>query len=504
MLTESARRYFALTFITVVLTACGDSTGPSSNEPGVRVIAGAGVKDTIEAQPIQALVVEVKGAGGKVVSGAVVRFEAQPSTDPNRPYDPAISVCALTAPQCNYSPFVTDTTDRSGRAKAVVRLGRVAGKATVRVSVPVLGVEDSATYTVTPGAPNLVVLSPRDTILDIGGTATIQGSLTDRYGNPRTEVPTISAGAGSTITVDAASKTVTARDMGTQWVYARYATASDSAIVRVVPQGRLVVWSPGLATVRLVDINGKNEQNIITGVQSDYGVFPRFDLTRQRITMHTGTAYYGGPSNDAIVIDTTRAVRRDIPGIDYILAVRQTNDGNVMVVGTRNSDPWFFLFRVTADNTVTVVAPMPAFGATYGGADISYDGNRVAYIAGGALNVLDVSTGVTTKLDDYAQSPRWSVQGDRLAYLDSRACSNGYDGALTVINADGSGRSRLANYCYSPGLAWSPDEKYVIGRSSQSYYEVGLRIVRVSDGAQVVARFMSGLSQMDYYQPDWR
>ncbi|MFL5481888.1 MAG: TolB family protein [Gemmatimonadaceae bacterium] len=491
--------------MTAFLTACGDSaTGPSASEPSLKVIAGAGVTDTIETQPIQALVVEARGEGGKVISGAVVRFEAQPSTDPNRPYDPAVSVCGLTVPMCNYSQFVTDTTDRSGRAKVVVRLGRVVGKATVRVTVPLLGVQDSATYTVTPGAPKLVLLSPSDTILDIGGTATIQAHLADRYGNPRTEVPALSASAGNTITVDAASKTVTARDMGTQWVYARYATASDSAIVRVVPPGRLVVWSPGLATVRLVDINGKNEQNIITGVQSDWGVFPRFDLTRQRITMHTGTAYYGGPSNDAIVIDTTRTPRRDIAGIDYIFAVRQTDDGNVMVVGVRNSDAYFSLFRVTADNTITVVATLYGMGATYGGADISYDGNRVAYISGGALNVLNVSTGVTTTLDQNAQSPRWSVQGDRLAYLSTPACSNFLDGALTIINADGSGRSVLANYCYSPGLAWSPDGKYVIGRSSQSYTEVGLRIIRVSDGAQVVAGFVSGFSQMDYYQPDWR
>jgi hypothetical protein len=506
---ESVPRRFSLIGLVVLLAGCGgDATGPV-NKPGIRVIAGAAITDTVDAAPLQALVVEVRGDGGRLVSGAVVRFQSQPPSDTARRFDPAIFVCALTVPTCSGSEFVTDTTDAAGRAKVAVRMGHVAGRAVVLLTVPELGVEDSAAFTVTPGAASQMTLLPRDTVLDIGGTATIKAHLADRYGNARSEVPTLSAGSGNAITLDVATKTVTARDMGTQTVYARTASLIDSTVVSVVPPGRLVVWSSALQVVRLVDINGKGERTLITNVHSDFGVFPHFEQTRQRVTLHSGAGLGGGPSNNAIVIDTTGAPRRDISGFSQIITVRQTNDGNVMVVGRRPSDTnGYYVFRVTADNTITLVAALTGvWGSyagpdTYGAADITYDGSRVAYITGTTLNVLNISSGTTTTLDQNARSPRWSVQGDRLVYLVNPTSPDALDGAATVINADGTGRTALASYAFSPpGLAWSPDGKYVIGRTAEG---IGLRILRVSDGAQALVRFTSNNQQMDYYQPDWR
>ena len=502
--TLRVRRHLALATVVTVVAGCGDSgTGPTNTSPSVKVVAGSGVTDTVLSQPVQALVAEVRDAHGRALPGVLVRFQSRPPTDPARQfYEAAVFVCQLTAPSCYNSQFVADTTDRSGRVKAVVRLGSFAGKAVVDVTVPELGLQDSATFTVTPGAPSRLILSPRDSTLDIGATATLQGHAADQYGNPRTEVASFTAAPGNSVTVDATTSTVTAHDIGKQWLYAHVGAITDSVVVRVVPPGRLVVWSASQSAVRLVNTNGRDERTILTNASSDEGVFPWFDPTRQRITLHTG-APYTGVATDAIVLDTTGTPRRDISGFSNVVAVRQTDDGNVMVVGRRSTDPQgTYLFRVTADNTITLLIMLNLSNGSYGGADITHDGTRVAHLNGSVLSITEVSTGITTQVDDGARSPRWSVQGDQLLYL--RAwCTSGYDGIPVVVNADGSGSRILSNSCFSPGLAWSPDATYFIGRNSEGP-EVGLRIMRVSDGASVAPRFSSGGVLVDYYQPDWR
>lgn len=515
---------------TLLLAACGGGdgpTGPSGNQPSVRAVLGAGVVDTIDAQPLQALVVEVRGQGGELASGTIVRFESQPPADTMRRYEAAVYVCALAAPTCGSfggyyggyygggssgDQFATDTTDAQGRAKVTVRLGRVAGRAVVRLEVPEFGLADSATFTVTPGAGVGVLASPADTALEIGAKATLRGKVVDRYNNARTEAPTITAGPGSAITLDATTGTVTARDMGTQWLFARYTSFVDSMSVRVVPSGRLVVWAAYERVVRLVNLSGSSERTIVSNVSSDLGAFPRFDATRQRVTLHAGSDIYGGPPNNIIVIDTTGSPRRDIGpaiGFSMVIATRQLADGTVLVVGQSSTDtshPDYSLWRVATDNTVTFLIALPELQSTYGGADISHNGARVAYVATTPsytleLRVLDVSNGSTTLLDANARSPRWSSQDDRVAYLVPVGGSSGYDGALVVSNADGSGRRGMGSASFSPGIAWSPDGTYIIGRSSES----GLRLVRVSDGANVLLRFSSATDCChDYFQPDWR
>jgi Tol biopolymer transport system component len=188
---------------------------------------------------------------------------------------------------------------------------------------------------------------------------------------------------------------------------------------------------------------------------------------------------------------------------------RQLTDGSVLVVAARSSDaahPGFSLWRVASDNTVTFLATLPEMTAAYGGADVSHSGTRVAYLASPSytpeLRILDVASGVVTLLEVNARSPRWSSQDDRLAYLVPGSSSYGYDGTLVVSNRDGTGRRALGNTSLSPGLTWSPDGNYVVGRSSD--YS-GLRLVRVSDAMEVVLPFSSPtVCCHDYWQPDWR
>ncbi len=499
----------------LLLANCGsDPTGPGGGKPGVHIVAGADVTDTVDVQPLQALVVEVRGANGSVAQGVVVRFESQLTAGTPQFYPrPAVNLCSLAALNC-FAQVAIDTTDARGRAKVRVQMGVIAGPYYVRAIVPELGAADSAKYTIKPGAPAGVrAAGAIDTALSIGATATLGGRVVDRYSNPRAETPTLSLGAGSAITLNAATGLVTGLDMGNQWVFARYNSFVDSARVRVVPPGRLLVWSSGEQTVRLVNTDGTAERTIVSGVSSDYGAFPQFSPTREQLTLHAGTAFYGGGTpNDLIVVDTTGNPRRDIRsdiGFDVIMSTRELADGTVLVVGASHGDfshPGLSLWRVATDNTITFVVAVPGFGSTYGGADISHDGTRIVYVASSSypseLRVLDVASGSTTLLDTNANSPRWSAQDDRIVYLGAPSLNNAYDGVPTIINADGSGRRVFGSVDLSPGIGWSPDEAYVIGRNADGS---GLRVIRVSDGVSATLLFPTATGCChDYWQPDWR
>ena len=480
------------------LAACGDSPAGPSAAPSVRAVVGAGVTDTVDTQLVQALIVEVRASGGALVRGVLVRFEAQaPATNPSPFFQPAAYVCALDAASCG-GPFggggelFADTTDAEGRVLATVRLGHVAGRAVVKLVVPEFGLEDSAIFTVTPGRAVRFSALATDTTLDIGETITLRGRLFDRYDNPLSDATTLSAGPGSAVTVDAAAGTVTARDMGTQWVYTRSGSLVDSTRVSVVPAGRILVWSSLERVVRIVNLNGSDERTIVSNVSSSMGAFPRFDPTRHSVTLHAGDAAFGEPTGTVIVVDTTGSPRRDISapnGMDMVIATRQLADGTVLVVGRSSTDashPGFSVWRIASNNTTTFVVALPDLEATYGGADISHNGAKVVYIAtptsGPELRVLDVASGATTLLEANSStaSPRWSAQDDRVAFLSGPPASGG---AVTILNADGSGRRGLGNFLFSPGISWSPDGTYIIGRVSDNFS--GLRVVRLSDGANI-------------------
>src|SRR4051812_2382989 len=157
--------------IAVVLAGCGGgadgTTGPSG--AGLRIVAGAGVTDTVMSRPVQALVVEVRPTSGSR-AGLVVRFQSLPA-DSTRPYEPAIVVSNLAS--SFFGPFISDTTNASGRASVLVQLGTIAGEARILVTCPELGFADTAKFTVLPGKVDRVVVRNRDTMVVAGATYTI-------------------------------------------------------------------------------------------------------------------------------------------------------------------------------------------------------------------------------------------------------------------------------------------------------------------------------------------
>src|SRR5215208_1648971 len=78
-------RVSSLALFAAATASCGESTGPDDMGPGINVIAGADVTDTIDAVLPQPLRVVVRDQAGDVLAGAVVRFSSVPLGEPVGP-----------------------------------------------------------------------------------------------------------------------------------------------------------------------------------------------------------------------------------------------------------------------------------------------------------------------------------------------------------------------------------------------------------------------------------
>jgi hypothetical protein len=147
-------------------------------------------------------------------------------------------------------------------------------------------------------------------------------------------------------------------------------------------------------------------------------------------------------------------------------------------------------FDPDADNNrATIVTPVSEPGTTFGGRVVfrsDRDGQWDLYIK-------DLATGDITRLtNDAAEegAPAWSPDGSRIAYHKPSD--------LHVINADGTGETRLTFNFNSFNPAWSPDGTELVYQDrSDGDWEIMVR--RIADG---VTRKLTDNTTQDL-EPDW-
>jgi hypothetical protein len=392
------------------MTGCyGDGVRPHDPAPSLRIIAGANITDTISTQPPQWLIVEVRGKDGRTRRGVEVHFEARPSS--------RMEVSGVVDEI--FKNLVVTQTDATGRAVTRTRMGMFAGTGWITVRVPADTLQDTAYYTILPGAATTVQVLPQDTALNLGSSFSYRGTVRDRAGNARTDP----------VTYEGSGEAVVAR-----------VTLLGTVSVTVVPQVTILTsGATGIAPLRISDLTGAN-QNVV----DPNGLAASWEPGGNRFVYTRG---------DSLAIAHVGGSRAAVatPGITSPTWPEWSSDGQwIHFHGTAATGD--HVYRIRPDGTdLTNLTP----GRTATMPSTSPDGQRVVYVAADGVVVQDVATGAVQQPfanTMFARSPRWSPDGQWIAYVRS--------GQLFVVRPDGSDLRRMSSFgIVDAGLSWSPDSR---------------------------------------------
>lgn len=487
------RRHFLLIAAIFVVTSCGDSSGPGAR-PGLTLVSGYNLTDTISSKPVAALVVEVRDAQGAIVpQGTVVRFMPVPTSY----FQSEMMVEELTS--TSYTNFATGETDGAGRAAVLVQMGPIAGPARIAVSVPTLGVEDTARYTVLPGQPSAILIMPADTAIYVGSSYTIRGGVVDRWNNARTDPVVYTATPGVSVS---SSGAVTASTIGRYTLTGTAGGASAVIHLSVIPQGTVAALAGGSDGLHIITINldGSGFHDVVGGVK-DGGIGPRPRWVPGTSTI-IYTDYVGG-LQQLRTVDANGKVSPffSTPPATMTHQAEPSPSASAPVLYFSAYDSRcvsgsaYCVFRSGIDGTSPellgdVIAP----GDVNPHPSASPDGSKVAFVTSGLqIKVFDYTTRTVSAWNVAGNYPSWSPDGTQIAYATQ------YGGPLHLINADGTNQRVISSgnrsYPESP-VAWSPDSKWIIG---QDFQFGTLDIIEVATG-----NVLPIVNSAAYTSPNWK
>jgi hypothetical protein len=448
------------------LASCGGGVadpGPGGGTPGLRIVSGAPVTDTISSAVAQPLAVEVMDATGRPAAGRFVVFEVVPNPPP-----PSVIVYeALTVAREGDTQLrsqILDTTDSRGRAAVRVRLGTAAGAGAVRINVPELGFVDTARYTTLTGALFRVDASPADSAAYAGQGYVVRALATDRAGNLRPNDPITFSVASGPVTIDATTGAMTATAIGRASIVASSGTKSSSVSVSVVPRGWVAAQqhfreNGGPIGVFLMQLDGSGRTPLAGPIANVYASDQGFGWS---------------PDGSELAIARGDSVDLVTPGAPERLLVRA---GGPVVLGARFSRDggWIYfartregLSRVRRDGTglQPIGRGNGEFGQDYrpspspDGRSVAYASSRTPCGVDACIRVLDLATDADRSYGGRGYLVRgtnaaWSPTDDLIGYASPTE--------VGVIRSDGTGQRVFATDVRLVGwIEWSPDGKWLI------------------------------------------
>jgi hypothetical protein len=443
-------RTLAVLFATLASIGCGGDSSTGLKANGISIVAGADLADTVQASPLQALVVEVR-EGGRTRPGAVVQFETVPPADTTRRSE--LSVVTAPVGQGWFSTSTSDTTDASGRASVRVQLGTVAGEARLLMRCPELGLVDTARFTVLPGLRAKVVMTARAKELVYGGSYDIGAAAADRFGNRRSDPVTFSSGS-ALATVDASGKVQVGQETGQGIVVVSSGSVVDTARFTVIPRVN-VAFVYGREDGWWIGEGALDGSSIGPRVPTDPPGYPSPSPTSASVAFQRPLSF----NSKIFVVDSGGAERDLLQGTAFISAgyPRYDVDGTHIYFGGRDSTG-FGVWRIRPDGSNLEQIATANSGISSPG--VSPDGLRIAYSDYDALWVLTIATGSKVNVGSPAAFPVFSPDGQRLAYFNT-------EGTIAVANSDGTSVRQLnipRIMKSDAGLDWLPDSKWLITR----------------------------------------
>ena len=480
-----ARLLVAPALLLAVLT-CGEPAAPP--QP-LTIAGGTGATDTVDAPLAQPLIVDVRTSQGLPARGALVLFRALTvASIPLSQY--TVRLGPIGGPREFVSLY--DTVGADARAEVLVALGPVAGPGAVEITVPELGLTDTATYTIRPGNAVRIVTEPADTVVSVSHAFSLRTSVLDRHDNLRSDAVTYLADSSSaTVSTNGAVASLTAGRASVRAYIS--AGPADTSWVTVVPQATIAAIVPtGIAIVDLDGANYREVPGVPIGGAAWVDWNPRGD-----------TLVYASSDYDSwmYVTDLVGAPRRlitDSTGLVSEYRPQYSANGQWIYFGGRRGSQDDAVWRVRPDGSSPVqVGPGGVEADNHPGP--SGDGELVAYVTNrccypnDGLFVLHVSTGAIDSLAPAALTPRFSPADSLLGFVTPT------DG-IWVLRPDGSALRRVSPfinsiYNYYQGFDWSPDGVWIIARAPTNRLE----LIRLADGLVLELPQFTALDR-----PAWR
>lgn len=467
-----------------IVTATADGVSATAvvwvtGTPGLAIISGEGVTDTINAPLPAPVMMELRDARGLPLAGEPVLVSGYGAGA----FDPTMEV----RHEDRYIGQKQVHADSQGIVVVEARMGTVAGQGHLVALHQRTGFADTARFTVRAGAPVRVQATPADSAVFLGGTLTVRTALADRGGNPATGTPTFTVLDGPATV--SASGVVSTTAYGTARVAAHIGAASDTVRVAVVPQGALVAVS-GFGGMAVANLDG----------------------SRLRVIPSNGRMPAWSPAGDRLVYQQSvfegSLVTQTLTGTASPLVAQATSGWHHWPQYSRDGQ-WIYYFssapnepqtiwRVRADGTglqqISASTPMRDFE---GHPSPSPDGTRIAYFVGGGyethIHVRNLATGEVSGQLARGHAPTWSPTGELIAFneIGNFARPTG----IFVIRPDGTGLRRVsapgAMYDFSP--RWSPDGRWIIASAHSRVH-----LIEVETGLTIELPFLESILSVDW------
>jgi hypothetical protein len=490
------RLHASLSLLVGLLGCASDSTLAPRARPGLQIVSGRDVRDTISTHPSDSLVLELRDASGKPIAGARIHVDNSPGENRGAVYFRS---------GFDFGAVVDVVTRVDGRASLALTFGTRAGIAVVRATAETSGFSDSTSMTVLPGAGVKLIAGPVDTAVWVSRSAQLRAVVVDRWANARSDAVKWSERDPSVVRVTAGGL-VTGMKIGRGSAKVVAGSLSDSLYVSVVPEGMIAAGMRQSAvgeTIPLLVFNtdGTAARQLPLGPGANCG---QLDI---RWARDGSGVIYTAPPRPTTCWDQrlmfsplsggdARQIHLDTPPPSGERTPIYSPDGSWIYFsgapGGQNGELW----RTRADGSGAERIGPPAdwFDVDHYPSP-SPDGRLIVFSSNRqyrsntdqTLRILDLSSRSVRDMLVDGFAPSWSPRGDVIAF----ALSNRY----YLVRPDGSDLRRLVDGpADAIAVSWSQDGRYVIGRISGR-----LAIIEVATGMVLPLGWTSGMTY-----PAWR